>query len=362
MKVLFKKEKLLDLVNKAFKGCTFNNNLPISKYLGIKIEDDEVEFKSLASSTSVSVKGKAEVENEAGVSESNVDAKVLKGLLDKTTTENIELELTDSSVILYGNGKYELPVRIEDDKIVKVGSITFNEEEAKKERINLKDLTNVINTNKVACDLEGKKPVLGGILFGDASISTDGFIAIKTNTKLLNTKVNIKLSTLDLFSIFDDDEVDIYLTNDLFKAKGKNAILIGALITQDYPNVSQLFTANTLSNEATVNIQNMLSALIRLGLTLSSVEKPAVSCSFKGDKLTLSTPNSKEVLTITSELEEEINYLFNLNYFITVLSTIKEETANFRFAENKEERINKPIIRFYTKKSSYVIVGVRENR
>ena len=126
---------LKDLSNKAYSVCSFDKMAPLTELMEIDIKKDKIIIRSTDSITNLFVS--ADIKDNEEEMRIVVDANIFNSLINKITTEYIELNVNNNSLMISGNGVYYLDVRVDENgEIIKFPEINIDESKATKD-INL---------------------------------------------------------------------------------------------------------------------------------------------------------------------------------------------------------------------------------
>lgn len=119
--IKLKTETLRNMLNKAVKVCSFNNMLPLTGLVEIETNDKGLSVKTTDNITTFIITEKLEGLEPARVV---VDASIIAALINKITTEEIELIINESALTITGNGVYNLEIRVDESgEVVKLPAI-----------------------------------------------------------------------------------------------------------------------------------------------------------------------------------------------------------------------------------------------
>ena len=131
------------LLSNAVKVCSFDKMLPLTELIELKIEDNMLFIKTTDNINTLILKQPLEGENDN--MRVVVDANLINNLVNKITTEFTELLLTDNTLLITGNGTYNLELRVDESgEIIKFPEVSYDEGKAK----NINILNNFIITPK----------------------------------------------------------------------------------------------------------------------------------------------------------------------------------------------------------------------
>ena len=110
MKVVTSRMK--EAVNKAIKGAGFNNLIPITSMIGIKLSAGKLRLLTTDMTNTLCII----IDKVSGVDmDITVDADKFGKLISKTTSEDIELLVIDDVLSIKANGTYKIPLISDED-------------------------------------------------------------------------------------------------------------------------------------------------------------------------------------------------------------------------------------------------------
>mgnify|MGYP002763555185 CR=1 FL=1 len=119
MKVVTSRMK--DAVNKAIKGAGFNNLIPITSMIGIKLADGKLRLLTTDMTNTLCII----IDKVAGDDmDITVDADKFGKLIAKTTSEDIDLSVKDDVLFVKANGTYKIPLISDEEGLISFPDVT----------------------------------------------------------------------------------------------------------------------------------------------------------------------------------------------------------------------------------------------
>ena len=115
MNIKLKTEELKDVVNKVSKGMGNNKMLPITEMIGINILNSNIYF--ITTDGSSKVQGSLAIDNANDSCSFVVNGKNFVQLIQKTTTEFVELIIEDDKLLFKGNGNYSFTFPVDEESL-----------------------------------------------------------------------------------------------------------------------------------------------------------------------------------------------------------------------------------------------------
>lgn len=259
---------------------------------------------------------------------------------DTTDTDTILInarKFTDIVSRLSGNitfddgviksGKSKLKIDLKKDE----GYQFINTIEADTITLNIKELQTGIKNRLFACDTMAQNVLSGVCLNKDEIVTCNGNILAKYtlseqlpfDTVILGNKI-----CQEILKCFNDEAVQVSMTNNKIMLKSDNITLIGSLLQGDYPKYKAIMPHPEY--HATINKSLVINAIELLKL----IDEKSCTFTFNKDKLVINVGDSNtEVDVKYSGIDMSIT--FNSNYMINCLKNIDSEVVEFGFINNR---------------------------
>lgn len=260
--------------------------------------------------------------------------------VDTTDTDTILInarKFTDIVSRLSGNitfedgvikaGKSKLKIDLKRDE----GYQFINTIEADTITLNIKELQTGIKNRLFACDTMAQNVLSGVCLNKDEIVTCNGNMLAKYtlseqlpfDTVILGNKL-----CQEILKCFNDEVVEISMTNNKIMLKSDKITLVGSLLQGSYPKYKALIPEP--EHYATINKSLVINAIELLKL----IDEKACTFTFNEDKLVINVGDSNtEVDVKYSGIETSIT--FNSNYMINCLKNIDSEVVEFGFINSK---------------------------
>ena len=345
MKIVIKKEILLEGLNKVSKALSTKNLVPA--LAGIKFDLTKKGLTLTASDNDIIIqnfipkdKDNMEIDEEGSII---IQGKYILDIIRKISTDKINLEVFDDSklTITTDNSEYNL------NGINKKEYPNISLEESKNFiKIDGEEFRNMINQTAFAVSNDESRPQLTGINFkitGDEleCNATDSYRLARKVLKLkedATESYNIIIpgkNIIEFSKIINDEEVELHIFNNKVLFKTENLLFQSRLINGSYPN-----TANLLPNESmlkiVVNINDLYNVIDRVSTLTSDKEKNIVTLETEEDTLIMRSSNVEigrieEKMPIKKENNEEIKISFSAKYMMDALKSLTGLEATISF-------------------------------
>ena len=189
MKVVTSRMK--EAVNKAIKGAGFNNLIPITSMIGIKLSDGKLRLLTTDMTNTLCII----IDKVAGDDmDITVDADKFGKLIAKTTSEDIDLSVKDDILFVKANGTYKIPLISDEEGLISFPDIKMMDDKNVQCSTKLSSVMQAYNINKSALAKTLENPALTGYYCGDTVISTDANVITFNGFKMFTNDDPILIS------------------------------------------------------------------------------------------------------------------------------------------------------------------------
>lgn len=319
---------------------------PMTTYLGIKTTADSIVFYT---SGRDKVKTSLKVANPDQGIDICVNANLFLGLLDKTTTENIELskEPNQGNLLFKGNGTYTI------EKIVsETGDRTYDDITTDNLTNSIGELTKdiikkIMDNNSFALNKIQEKDRGAGSLSTenyhintDKTVTSDGSV-ISNSTLASGLSSNLSLDPITMASleiICKDENVKVYQVGNDNLFVGKNTILSSPVVenasTFPLEELVGQMKDELYDKEVTVDKSALISAIDRISLFNTTNE--ALLLTFGNNAMEVSIKGEKESLVAVGDGEGFI-FSADSDKLLNSVKALNTNSAKFKFNKSTPE-------------------------
>ena len=278
MKVVTSRMK--EAVNKAIKGAGFNNLIPITSMIGIKLSDGKLRLLTTDMTNTLCII----IDKVAGDDmDITVDADKFGKLIAKTTSEDIDLSVKDDVLFVKANGTYKIPL-ISDEE----GLVTFpalSETKGKTTNVKLTSIMQAYNINKSALAKTLENPALTGYYCGDMVISTDANVITFNNFKMFEQDEPLLISPqlMQLLTLNKQEDIKLIADKTLLTFIADDMIVQGAVMEgiEDFPaDDVKAYLDEAFISSCKVPKDLLLATLDRLALFIEPYDKNGAYFTF----------------------------------------------------------------------------------
>ena len=308
-------------LNTALQNLVRNTNTKFEQFSFIRLETKENNLILQATN------GEVSMECRLDVIMSDTDIILVNARKFTDIVSRLSGVITfDNGVIKAGKSKLKIETK-QDEGYSFVEPI-----EADSITLNIKELQTGIKNRLFACaDFTGHN-ILSGVCFDKGKIATcnGSILAVYTLSEQLpfDTVVLTNKLCQEILKCFDDETVQVSMTNNKVMFKSDKITLIGRLLDGKYPQYRALIPHPEY--HATINKSLVINAIELLKL----IDEKSCTFNFNEDTLVISVGDSNTETDIKYS-GVEMSITFNSNYMINCLKNIDSEVINFGFTDNR---------------------------
>ena len=281
MKVVTSRMK--EAVNKAIKGAGFNNLIPITSMIGIKLSDGKLRLLTTDMTNTLCII----IDKVAGDDmDITVDADKFGKLIAKTTSEDIDLSVKDDVLFVKANGTYKIPLISDEEGLISFPDIKDLSENKEADcKTKLSSVMQAYNINKSALAKTLENPALTGYYCGDTVISTDANVITFNQFKMFDIENPILISAqqMQLLTLNSEEDIEVYIGKTDIQFVTEDVVIDGALMEgiEDFPaNEVNAYLDEAFTSSCKVPKDLLLSVLDRLALFIEPYDKNGAYFTF----------------------------------------------------------------------------------
>jgi DNA polymerase III subunit beta len=341
MKCIVAKEELSKLIRKIQNIVPQNAPIPILSHVLIEARDDELTFIATDLTVGSRCSVKAKVVEKGGLS---IPSKRFFQLVRELTDTNIEIVTADGEMVeiksgssrfrLHGMDKSEYP-SLPDFK------------EAVQFSLSGEVFKEVLFRTSFAVSREDSRFVLTGVLMrveaGNAIfVGTDGkrLAKVQTATSLspeISGEYIIPLKAVEeiIKSIEDEEDVQIYLSDEKIAVESSSSLLVTKLLSGEYPDFEQVIASQS-EVKMSLHREELITLLKQISLFTTNTSQ-SVRFSFQPGELVL-TANCTDVGEGKVSMPvhycgEKVEIAFNPFFFLDILKHSRDETVTLGISD-----------------------------
>lgn len=281
--------RIKEAVNKAIKGASFNNLIPLTSMLGIKISDGNMRLLTTDMTNNLCVI----IDKVAGDDmDITVDADKFGKLISKITSDDIELTVNDSVLVVKGNGTYKISLVTDEEGLVSFPDITI-EGDCENE-VKLSSIMSAYNINRTALAKTLEQPALIGYYCADKVITTDSNVITFNDFNMMGTDEPALISAqmMQLLTLNKQENIKWTFDKDTkeFTFISDDVIITGPMLEgiEDFPaEAISAYLDEAFPSSCKVPKELLLSVLDRLALFIEPYDKNGAYFTFGRKGITI---------------------------------------------------------------------------
>lgn len=358
MKIIFEKEKLLDIINTVQKAVAVKSVMPILECIKVEaFEDGTVVITGNNLDLCLEYKSECIV-NEPG--DIAISSKMFGEIIRRFPEGDVHITVNfDNNIMNLKCGSSEFNIQgLDANEYPEIPEV----EESYKFSITQEKLKRMIRKTIFATAAnEGRKPILTGSLFeintGVLTVAaTDGFRIAKVDSTVDSSLKNIKfvipgLTLREIMKVLEDidDNVEIVTSQRYVKFCFDNYTIVSRLLEGEYVNYKPIFnTPNSIV--VNVNTREFADSIERAALiindtTLQKNEKMPVRLLISNDVIDITCTTSKGKIydTVSADkMGEDIEIGFNHKFLLEALRNCEDETIRLELSNPRAACFIKP--------------------
>ena len=271
MKVVSSRMK--EAVNKAIKGAGFNNLIPITGMIGIKLSDGKLRLLTTDMTNTLCIIIDKVAGDEMNIT---VDADKFGKLIAKITSEDIDLSVKDDVLYIKANGTYKIPLIADEDGLVVFPDVNVGDKANAVTK--LSSVMQAYNINRSALAKTLENPALTGYYCGDKVVTTDANVITFNDYKMLeyDEPVLVSAQQMALLTLNTSEDIEVLVTDTNIQFVTDDVVIDGARMEgiEEFPiNDINGYLDVAFTSSCKVPKDLLLSVLDRLSLFIEPYDK-----------------------------------------------------------------------------------------
>lgn len=277
-------QRFKEAINKAIKGASFNNLIPITGMLGIKLSDGKLRLLTTDMTNTLCIIIDKVAGDDMNIT---VDADKFGKLIAKTTSEDIDLSVKDDVLSVRGNGTYKIPLISDEDGLVSFPDIRSNISDTEDwSTVKLSSIMQAYNINKSALAKTLENPALTGYYCDDKIITTDANVITFNNFRMFTEEFGpllISAQQMQLLTLYKEEDIKVTVDQETIIFATESQVIEGSLMEgiEDFP-VEEIgaYLDVAFTSSCKVPKELLLSVLDRLSLFIEPYDKNGAYFTF----------------------------------------------------------------------------------
>lgn len=316
MKLTIKTEELQGMVGRVSQCVSNNKLIPLTSLISIAVEDNVLKLTTTDATIFYYAYSNSDITCEDF--EVSVIADLFVKLIQKTTSENVTIEVEGEVLKVTGNGTYTFELPLDEDGVIKF-PVKVNDENSVKEigKVTLSNINNIISANKASLAVNMEYPVLTYYYCGEEVITSDRKNICENNLKVFDTPILISSTLMNLLSTVSSEDIKVTQTDIglWFETDHEKIYTPIKEEASSFPITAiKSFASSKFPAHCKVARGEILSLLDRLSLFVDSYDKKGIYITVDESGLLFSSKKSKgkEVVKYT-DMEGFENYACCIN-------------------------------------------------
>lgn len=275
------KTKLLkQMLKKATKGAGLNPQVARSKLLIITVEDSTL--KLITTDGEVYLEILENVVTDVKDFYAIVDVDLFAKLINKTTSEDVELSINETCLTVTGNGSYDFAMSYENSELARFPEYKLNQSLDNPITVSADIINAVLKTNKQVVCTDMMSPSLIGYYFcSEGVVTTNRKTACLTECDVFGETFMLPVSAVELLETIDSTATFYNGENQLVICGDGVNIYTPKMAIDSYPySYLKNYFGQQLSCCVTVNKTELLSIVERLLLFSDKYSNNAIELTF----------------------------------------------------------------------------------
>ena len=328
-----KTTKLQELISKAIKGVGHKKDRPITEDIAIKVEDNILTLITTDFDNYLYISAEVESDDFYAV----VNADLFAKLIARITTDTISLDVSDTSLVIKGNGEHQIPLTIDittGDVVEYPNPVTDIEESAKNKigEIEVNDIKTILRAVKPALALTVDIPQYIHYYLGDVVLATDTNKVGCYSKKITDTPILVSAVVMELLDVYTEEEpIQISMIDNRLLFEGTNCTIYGyAMDGIETFNVDAInsYVNREYPSNCKLPKQEVLQLIDRLSLFVDDFDDDIVNIAFTDTGMEMSSQRSNSVESIAYTEKANLEEITGQIYLDMFRSQIKAQTGD----------------------------------
>lgn len=356
MKLRIKTTVIQGLLSKALRGMGNNKMIPITTFIGMELKDNIFTLHTMDGTNYLDVICPTKIEGEDFRIVLTADQ--IGKLIAKTTSEYIEMEVTEDYLAFKGNGDYRIEIPMDEGEFITFPRMPSVPEGVKEQEVHVSTIKKVLATNSKAVARTLEEPVYTGYLFADKVITTDSYVVCVNDIKVLDDKKLLTEAFLNLLTLCDSEKITLKYSDDgQLWASGGTVRIYGNVLEdstgedylESYPyDAVMSFVEEDFGSMCEISRGKLDSILDRLSLFITPYDKNGLDFHFTKQGLVVSSKSgtgTEIVPFLKSENFKEFECQLDIETLKSQLSAQDGETVVMYYGhENAIKMVNGKVI------------------
>lgn len=294
-------ERLKSAVAKSVKGCGFNKLVPLTELIGIKLEEGNLKFYTTDMTNYLIITIDKVSGDDFNIT---VEADRFAKLVNKMTSNEIDLTINDDTLVIKGNGTYKLPLIMDEE-----GVVEFPADESEYDvegEVQLTSIMSAYNINRAALAKTFEQPALTGYYCGDNVVTSNAIVITFNQFVMFKGQEDMLISPqmMYLLTLNSSEKIEFGKSGETMVFCGEDVEIRGPHLPgiEEYPiDAINEYLDIAFTSMCKIPKQLMLDVLDRLALFITPFDKNGAYFTF--GRMGITVHSKKDAST------ETINYI-----------------------------------------------------
>lgn len=350
MKMTIKTTELQEMVGKAIKCVSNNKLIPLTSLMNIKVESNKLTLTTTDATNYLYVSTGTKVDCEDF--EVSVVADLFTKLVQKSTSDTIELSVEGNILKVKSNGNYTLELPLDENgSVIKFPRKLNDDFRNDAGGIKLSTIKNIIIYNKASLSTNMDFPALTSYYCGDTVLTSDRKKICRTGIKLFETPFLISSQLMELLGNLTDEDIQVTTTENDIVFTTVNDIVYAPILegVETFPNAAiEQLVEQDFQSSCKISRVAIMNVLDRLALFVAPYDKQGIYLTFTKDGIIVSSKKSsgQELIPyVTSENFADYTCCINIEMLRSQVATSSEDEIELHYGSDIAVKlVNKNVV------------------
>ena len=329
MTFTIKTQELQEMVGRAIQCVTNNKLIPLTSLMSISVNSGVLLLTTTDATNFYYNYSKSKVECEDF--EVSVLADLFTKLIQKTTSENVTIEIEGEILKVIGNGTYTFELPLDENGVIKFPKKLTEGKTTEIGSITLTKVKEYIGTNKAALASGMEFPVLTTYYCGDSVVTSDRKKICKNVGTVFEKPILISSVVMELLNTVSSDDIKVYEKDGAIIYMSENERIFAPITDEvsTFPiSAIDNFIDSAFSSKCKISRVDLLNVIDRISLFVNSYDKKGIYLTFDNEGIWLSSKKSsgKELVKfIESEDFKAYNCCIDVEMFRCQLASLPSD-------------------------------------
>ena len=293
MKFTIKTEELQEMVGRVIQCVTNNKLIPLTSLMSIAIEDNTLVLTTTDATNYYYAYSKSDITCEDF--EVSVLADLFTKLIQKTTSENVTIEVEGEILKVSGNGTYTFELPLDENGVIKFPKKIKDDKGKELGIVSLSKIKEAISVNKASLATGMEYPILTAYYCGTCVATSDRKKICRNASKMFDTPVLISSVVMELLNSVSSENIIVKEVDNAIIYESENEKIYAPITDNvaEFPiSAIENFISGEFTSKCKISRVDMLNVIERLSLFVDAYDKKGIHMTFDKDGILLSSKKS----------------------------------------------------------------------